>query len=196
MVKRNKFISLFESAMNRYQRGGFLVGDVLKFNDNFKSQDEYKALGDNVKDFIDQMIESGLNIKVVGIKDDAPQRFPAGDNSSSLQVVLNIALDNTGGRFTHNCSIPCCLGQPGESPYPNLDPIPDEVRRKDKVNIKPEEVVEDEENLANKTDRGDGTLSQTELRLPTSNTKIPSTAATPSPAVNTFTKDYLNELSR
>jgi hypothetical protein len=196
MVKRNKFMSLFESAMNRYQRGGFLIGDVLKFNDNFKSQSEYGALGDNVKEFIDQMIESGLNIKVVGIKDDAPQRFPAGNNSSSLQVVLDIALDNTGGRFTHHCSIPCCLGQPGESPYPNLDPIPDEVRRKDKVNIKPEEVVEDEESLSNKTDRGDGQLSQTERKLPHENKEIPSTAATPSMEVNSYTKDYLNGLSR
>jgi hypothetical protein len=189
-------MSLFESAMGRYQRGGFLVGDIFKFSDNFKSHDEYKSLGQNVKDFIDEMIESGLNIKVVNIKDDAPQRYPAGDNSSSLHTVLDIALDNTGGRFTHRCSIPCCLGQPGESPYPNLDTIPDEFHRKDKVNIKPEEVSEDEENLANKTDRGDGKLSQTERKLPTQNTQIPSSAATPSMEVNAYTKDYMKNLKR
>ena len=194
MANKKKFITLLESYMKRFERGGFLQGDVFKFNDNFKSQDEYKALGQNVKDMIDQMIESGLNIKVVGIKDDAPQRYPAGDNSSSLSVILNIALDNTGGRYTHHCSIPCCLGQPGESPYPNLDPIPDEVKRKDKVNIKPEEMTEDEENLSNKTDHGDGQLSQTERKLPDANTEIPSTAATPSMEVNSYTKEYLNGL--
>lgn len=174
MAKRNKFMSLFESAMNRYQRGGFLIGDVFKFDDNFKNDDEYKDLGQNVKDFIDDMIESGLNIKVVGIKDSTPQRYPAGNNSSSLHTILDIALDNTGGRFTHQCSIPSGLGQPGESPYPNLDPIPDSARRKDRVNIKPEELSEDEENLSNKTDRGDGKLSQTERKLPSQNTAIPS----------------------
>lgn len=194
MAKQKKFIPLFESYMKRFERGGFLVGDIFKFDDNFKSHDEYKALGQNVKDLIDEMIESGLHIRVVGIKDSSPQRYPAGDNSSSLSPVLNIALDNTGGRVTHHCSIPCCLGQPGESPYPNLDPIPDEVRRKDKVNIKPEEVTEDEENVSNKTDRGDGELSQTERKLPDENTEIPSTAATPSMEVNSYTKDYLSGL--
>ena len=36
---------------------------------------------------------------------------------------------------------------------------------KSKVTIKPEEVDENEENLSNKTDRGDGKLSQTDLTL-------------------------------
>ena len=40
-----KFVNLHESYMRRYQRGGFLVGDVFKFNDNFKSTDEFKELG-------------------------------------------------------------------------------------------------------------------------------------------------------
>ena len=195
MAKQKKFMPLLESYMKRFERGGFLVGDIFNFDDNFKSHEEYKALGQNIKDMIDEMIESGLHIRVVGIKDEAPQRYPANADGGSLTPVLNIALDNMGGRVTHHCSIPCCLGQPGESPYPNLDPIPDGVRRKDKVNIKPEEVVEDEENLSNKTDKGNGELSQTKLKLPTGNTELPSTAATPSMEVNSYTKDYLSGLS-
>jgi len=34
-----KFVNLHESYMRRYERGGFLVGDVFKFNDDFKSSD-------------------------------------------------------------------------------------------------------------------------------------------------------------
>ena len=45
-----KFVSLHESYMRRYERGGFLVGDVFKFNDNFKSTDEFKALGTNTQE--------------------------------------------------------------------------------------------------------------------------------------------------
>ena len=194
MAKQKKFIPLLESYMKRFERGGFLVGDIFEFDDNFKSHDEYKELGQNVKDMLDEMIESGLHIRVVGIKDVSPQRYPANSDGGSLAPVLNIALDNTGGRITHRCSIPCCLGQPGESPYPNQDPIPDGLYRKDKVNIKPEELAEDEENLSNKTDKGDGELSQTERKLPTQNTEIPSAAVTPSMEVNTYTKDYLSGL--
>ena len=196
MAKQKKFIPLLESYMKRFERGGFLVGDIFKFNDNFKSHEEYKALGQSVKDMLDEMIDSGLHIRVVGIKDTSPQRYPASGDGGSLAPVLNIALDNSGGRITHNCSVPSCLGQPGESPYPNMDPIPDALRRKDKVNIKPEELDEDEENVSNKTDRGDGELSNTERKLPTGNTEIPSTAATPSMEVNSYTKDYLTGLAK
>jgi len=191
--KKKKFIALFESVMTRMTRGGFLIGDVFKFNDNFKTHESYKNLGRNVQDMIDQMIDSGLHIVVVGIKNNSPTIYPGSSETSSLHVTLDIALDNMGGRFTHYCSIPADLGQPMDFD-PNLSPIPDGVRRKDKVTIKPEEVTEDEENLSNKVDRGDGKLVQGQIRLPKKNTQIPSKAITPSPAVNTQMKEYLKGL--
>jgi len=185
MAKEKKFVKLFENYMRRFERGGFLVGDVFKFNDDFKSHDAYKDLGDNIKELIDDMIESGLNIK-----DTDPARYPANDQTSSLKTVLDIALDTGGGRFSHYCSVPCGLGQPVQY-APNLLPIPDAMRRKDKVNIKPEEAEEDKDNIQNKTDKGNGELSNTERSLPKDNTKIPSEPATPSPEVNSYTKQYI-----
>ena len=164
MAKSNKFTTLLESYMRRNQRGGFLVGDVFKFKDNFKNEDGYKDLGDIVKASIDSMIDSGLHIRVINIKDTSPARYPASDQTSSLDVVLDIALDTGGGRYTDQCSIPGGLGS-CEQYAPNLLPIPDEQRRKSKVNIKPEEVDESEENPANYTDRGDGKLTLTGLSL-------------------------------
>ncbi len=152
MTKRNKFVSLYESYMKRFQRGGFQVGDVFVFNKNFKSDEGYKKLGQNVKDLIDQMIESGLHIRVVNIKDTAPQRYPASDAGSSLEVNLDLAVDTGGGRYMHYVTVPCCLGEPVTYGQ-NLPPIPDAMRRVDKVNIKPEEYVEDEEHPSNKSER-------------------------------------------
>lgn len=186
MAKEKKFIPLVESYMRRYKRGGFLVGDVFKFNDNFKSEEGYRDLGQNVKDLIDQMIESGLHIRVVGIKNEDPSRFPGSEANSQLEVFLDIALDTGGGRYTHYCAIPTSLGQPVHY-APNLLPIPDAMRHKSKVNIKPEEVVEDEESVQNKTDRGDGKLTQTELKLPTQNTTLPN-------ASEPYTANYLQGL--
>ena len=186
MAKEKKFIPLLESYMRRYERGGFLVGDVFKFNNDFKNEEGYKDLGQNVKDLIDQMIESGLHIRVVDIKNEDPSRYPASDITSQLEVFLDIALDTGGGRYTHYCAVPTSLGQPVHY-APNLLPIPDAMRRKSKVNIKPEEVVEDEENIQNKTDRGDGKLSQTELKLPTQNTTLPHSEGP-------YTKSYLQGL--
>ncbi len=191
-----KFVNLHESYMRRYERGGFLVGDVFKFNDNFKSSDSYKTLGTNTHGLIDQMIDSGLHIRVIGIKDTSPARYPGNDETSSIDVVLDIALDTGGGRYSHFCSIPCCLGQAVQY-APNLLPIPDAMRRKSKVNIKPEEVGEDEEMLSNRADRGGlepHELTPTERSLPTKNTDIPSDPVTPSPAVTSYTQQYLGDL--
>ena len=190
MAKEKKFVKLFENYMRRFERGGFLVGDVFKFNDDFKSHEMYKVLGDNVKELIDDMIESGLHIRVVNIKDTDPARYPSNDQTSSLKTVLDIALDTGGGRFSHYCSVPCGLGQPVQY-APNLLPIPDAMRRKDNVNIKPEEAEEDKDNIQNKTDRGNGELSNTERSLPKDNTQIPSQPATPSQEVNSYTKQYI-----
>tara|TARA_R110000744_G_scaffold75040_1_gene149572 strand:- start:479 stop:1102 length:624 start_codon:yes stop_codon:yes gene_type:complete len=198
-----KFVTLHESYMRRYERGGFLVGDVFKFNDDYKSTECYKSFGANTKDLLDQMIDSGLHIRVTGIKDTEPSRFPANAETSSLGVVLNIALDQGGGRTTHHVTVPGELGQAIQY-APNLLPIPDAMRRKDKVIIKPEEAEEDPNNIQNRTARGTtgtedhvGTpLSPTERSLPKQNTKIPSDPATPSPDAATYTFQYLSDLKK
>lgn len=192
MAKQKKFLTLVETYMTRYERGGFLVGDVFKFNDNFKTTDSYKKLGTNTREMIDQMIDSGLNIRVVGIKDTTAPRFPGNPQTSSMDVTLSLALDTGGGRYTHYVTVTPDLGAP-ESFYPNLPPIPDAVVRKNNVNIKPQDV-EKYDNLANKTDTGDGKLSDTNRSLPSKNTSIPASPATPSPAVTSYTHEYLKGL--
>jgi len=175
MTSRKKFVTLYESYMRRYQRGGFQVGDVFVFNKNFKSDESYKSLGQNIKDHIDQMIETGLHIRVVNIKDTAPQRYTAGDIGASLTVNLDLAVDIGGGRYMHYVTIPCCLGEPVTYGQ-NLPPIPDAMRRHDRVNIKPEEYK-----------RSDG------KSLPTKNVAIPSKPVTPSPAVGSKQTSYTEQ---
>ena len=170
------------------------MGDVFKFNDNFKTTEQYKKLGQNTKDMIDQMVETGLNVRVVGIKDTTSPRYPGNPQTSSNDVELSLALDTGGGRYTHYINISPEMGQPLDI-YPNLPPIPDEVRRKNKVNIKPEEL-EKMDNVSNKTDKGTGSYTDTERSLPTQNTEIPSMPATPSMEVNSYTKEYMSELKR
>jgi hypothetical protein len=189
---QKKYLTLVEAYLSRYMRGGFQVGDVFKFNDNFKSSDSYKKLGQNTKDLLDQMIETGLHVRVVGIKDTTSPRYPGNPQTSSNDVELTLALDNGGGRYTHYVNILPDLGTP-ETFYPNLPPIPDAVVRKGKVNIKPEEL-EKMDHISNKTDRGDGKLTDTEISLPTQNTSIPSVQATPSQAVTSYTHDYMKNI--
>lgn len=184
-----KYLTLVEAYLSRFQRGGFLVGDVFKFNDNFKTLDSYKNLGQNVKDMIDQMIETGLHVRVVGIRDKGSPRYPGNPQTSSNDVELSLALDNGGGRYTHYINLSPEMGQ-ADITYPNLPPIPDAARRKDKVNIKPEELKK-MDNISNKTDRGTGAYMDTERSLPNDNTVLPSVQATPSMEVTSYTHEYM-----
>jgi len=190
----NKYLTLVENYLRRFERGGFQIGDIFKFNKNFKSSDDYKELGQNLKDAIDDMLDSGLHIRVVGINDTTGQRYPGAPETASSDVELTIALDNTGGRFSHYIKVSPSLGQP-ESPYPGLAAIPDSVKRKSNINIKPKEL-EKQDNISRKTDRGDGKLSDTNLSLPTANTTLPSKSTSPSSAVNAQTREYLKGLQK
>lgn len=192
MAKQKKYMTLVETYMRRFERGGFLIGDVFKFNDNFKTTDSYKKLGRNTQDMIDQMIDSGLHVRVVGIKDTTAAIYPGNPQTSTLDVNLELALDNGGGRYSHYISLPTGLGTP-ETYYPNLPPIPDAVKRPNNVNIKPKEL-DKSDNIANKTDKGDGKLSDTQISNPTSNTTLPSTSVDQSPAVAANTHEYLKGL--
>ena len=184
-MARNKFIQLHENYMKRFERGGFLVGDVFKFNDNFKSLDPYKSLGKATQEQIDNMIDSGLHIRVVDIKGTTSPRYPANPDTSSLGVVVNIALDTGGGRYTHYTSVPGELGQAVQY-APNLLPIPDVMRRDSDVNIKPEEAEET---------KAPGAVEYPTRDLPKQNTVIPSDPVTPSPTVAASTNRYLADLN-
>lgn len=187
-----KYLTLVETYLSRFERGGFLVGDVFKFNDNFKSSEMYKKLGRNSQELIDQMIDTGLHVRVVGIKDTTSPRYPGNPQTSSADVSLTLAVDNGGGRYTHYVNVSPELGTP-ESYYPNLPPIPDAVIRPNNVNIKPKEL-EKQDNIANKTDKGDNKLSDTNIYLANKNTTIPSKAVTPSPDVGSNNYEYLKGL--
>ena len=188
-----KYLQLVETYLRRFERGGYLTGDVVKFAKNFKSTEQYKSLGKNTQEQIDQMIESGLNVRVVGIKDTNSPVFPGNPQTSSHDVVLSLALDNGGGRYSHYISVPTGLTDAPEDFAPNLPPIPDAFRRPNNVNIKPKEY-EKQDHITNKTDKGDGKLSDTEIGLAQKNATIPSNTVDQSPGQQSYTLKYLDGL--
>lgn len=192
------FLQLCESNIARFTRGGFLVGDFLKFVDGFKSHEPYKKMGANVHQMIDDMISTGLHVRVVGINDVNPTRYPGNPETMNGDVVLNIALDNGGGRYTHYCTIPTCCVEPVDY-YPNLAPMPDSAIRPNGTIIKPEEFVTNTDNktAVDQTLHADqdGVKKKVEITLPTKNVKIPSETVkgAKSPAVDSYTIKYMKE---
>ena len=44
-----KFDAIFEAVVSRYNVGGFLPGDIIKFKPDYKSSDTYKAMHSAMK---------------------------------------------------------------------------------------------------------------------------------------------------
>lgn len=193
-MKSNKFNTIFEAAMSRYQRGGFLVGDVVTLKQGVQSTPEWKKLNDRLKTRINDMVASGLHIRVTNITNAVPSVLNPNPDASTGEVYLDVALDEGGGRFSNQVVLPSQFFDSVEMEPGSSVPIPDAWKHHANVNIKPEEFVEDEEHPSRQTMQGDK-LSKSELSLASKNTSIPSKAATKSPCVGGM-HDYLKELKK
>lgn len=64
-MKNSKFVPLYETIYNRYKQGsGFLEGDVVKLKSNYKSSEGYKQLPDTIKQRLEDIAGSGLNMRL------------------------------------------------------------------------------------------------------------------------------------
>jgi hypothetical protein len=121
---RKKFLKLYEKTMDalvknvdpfrhdsRNVQGGFLVGDYVKFCDDYKSHDAYKGLSDWIKSEIERILERGLNLKVHMINTPT-QTVQAGNPGvkNGPNNTITIVCDEGGGRHSDKIEIPmCCL---------------------------------------------------------------------------------------
>lgn len=187
-----QFLKICESQITRYTRGGFLIGDCIKFVDKFKSSESFKSMPAVTQKLIDHMIETGLNIRVTGINNKYPSRAPGNDENMNGEVALNIALDNSGGRYTHYCTIAPDLVMPLDF-TPGLAPIPDALSRPNNTQIKPIEFKVDDKHISRQTMGNDRKMAKTQLSLPSKYVKIPSSTAkgASSPSVDGYTINYL-----
>lgn len=173
-----KFIKLFESVYQRYQRdGGFLVGDYVTFKKNYKSNEQYKDLTDDVKAAIDGLVDSELNLRIVDDKSYYPATIPAGPAGNGYKLMVTVAIDEGGGRYSNYVTVcPSLLDR--IDTYPNLMPMSSKREIKRDVNIKPEELESDEESQANLSDTtGKGKLAFGDRKLRNKNVTLPSKSA-------------------
>tara|TARA_A100001515_G_scaffold45126_1_gene35418 strand:+ start:608 stop:1198 length:591 start_codon:yes stop_codon:yes gene_type:complete len=185
-----KFLKIIENTIARYSNGGFFTGDYVKLANNYKSKDSYKQLPDDVKEYVDSYFDTDGNYRVVNIK--TSQATPAPGNSANRgdSFTVEVALDTGGGRYDMQgkvaLSADLLVKVDSSNGMVDSGNIPDSARYKNKVNIKPRETNEEDEveitRVTSKGNLGDK-ATPTELSLPTSNTKIPSSPATSSPAV-------------
>jgi len=180
-----RFTALYESAIQRFTRGGFLTGDLVKFTDKAFSDDFFKKQAPNYMDKAKSFASSGRNIRVSAVKAVRPTIHSGDVQNEADSFLVDIVLELAPGLYKEFLTVPAHLLQHVDTGI-NLAPVPDDLKRKDTTQIKPEEEQEIKKgdsftaphrqthtsDLGNKKDNeGDRKLDNTNVQIPSSPAK-------------------------
>jgi hypothetical protein len=195
-----KFLKIYESAMTRMNRGGFEVSDIVKFKDNALKHSFYKNQSDEIKKAIEDLINDGCALRVKNVINNHPAVMGAGNSDNTgLGVQIEVCREYAPGRFEDSG----VLVDPGmltiDKVYPNLTTVPDKFKRKEKINIKPEEVKDEEgeevpfysPKLNTRRSDVDGKMVAGDRSLSNTNVVIPSVPAVGQADPASYTANYL-----
>ena len=143
-MMKKKFLKLYESTMDRLNRGGYLVGDIVKFRDDAHTHDFFTNCSEVIRLKIKDYMESGDTLRVKNITNVYPAVLGAGNTDDAGSVNVEVCRETAPGRFDQSG----ILVHPDMliviDVYPNLTPVPDKLKRKEKITITPEEVKDEE----------------------------------------------------
>jgi hypothetical protein len=201
-----QFLKLYESAIQRFTRGGFLIGDLVKFKENYSSDNFFKKQAVNYIEKINEFVKSGLNIRVSAVKPVYPNSYSPGNIQNEAEsFLIDIVLEKAPGLYYDFVTVPAHVLEHIDTGI-NLAPVPDALKRPNDEIIDPEEVSQSADPTSYLTpyrqtltsDKGDNKDVKSEITLPTKNTRIPSSPAEgdKDPAVASYTARYMPKKSR
>lgn len=196
-----KFTKLYESAIQRFTRGGFLVGDLVKIKENVFSDIFFKKQASNYIEKVKEFMNSGLNIRVSAVKPVYPNAYAPGNIQSEAESFLcDIVLEKAPGLYYAFITVPAHILEHIDTGI-NLAPVPDSLKRPNNEIIDPEEVASYKDpttymspyRQTRTADKGDAKDSKSDSQLNNVNVKIPSNTVVDEkdPAVAVSTAKYL-----
>lgn len=195
-----KFTALYESAIQRYTRGGFLTGDLVRFREGYQSDEFFKKQGINYLQKLDEFVKSGLNIRVSAIKPVYPNSFKPGNIQNEAEsFLIDVVLEKAPGLYYQFLTVPANVLEHIDTGI-NLAPVPDSLKYDDKTQIDPVRVGDATSDTyqspyrqTRTSDIGNNRDNKTEISNPEKNVKIPSSPAEGErdPAVAVGTARYL-----
>jgi hypothetical protein len=138
-----KFDVLYEGLLERYQQGGFIIGDRVRFKKDALNSDFMKSKGQNFIDIVKSCMDPGfdLNLRISAIKSIYPtttQNYRGGTESPD-KIYADVIVEYAPGLYRTPMTVPIEILELQDDGI-NTGPVPDSVRRKSKINIKPEKT--------------------------------------------------------
>ena len=141
----SKFDTIFESNFTRFQGGGFLTGDVIKFKEGWERDEWSSKAPAQVIDKIKEMTGSDLILRVSSVKAVRPAvnsntDQAAGADDFHVDITQELAPGRFNGVFI---TVPQHLIEL-DGANDSLPEIPDSLKREDQVDVKPKELSEED----------------------------------------------------
>jgi hypothetical protein len=160
-----EFNVLYEMAYQRFQQGGFLIGDRVKFRTDWSRHEFFKGKGENFLDIVKSCTakDFDLNLRIAAIKSIYPsttQNYRGGTESPD-SIYVDLVIEYAPGLYRTPITVPIEVLELQDDGI-NTGPVPDSVRRKNRVH-KPENVQTDE------TEGFENNLQNKNVQLPNSN---------------------------
>jgi hypothetical protein len=141
---KGKYETIIETTITRYQQGGILSGDLVRFRKDAMKNDKVKDMMENYKAMIQDAIGTDLNLRVSAVKSIRPTTagdVSGGANSGTRAPTdywVDLAVEYAPGLWRDPITVPIEVLEIVDTDG-NLAPVPDSVKRKNKVEM-PKEV--------------------------------------------------------
>jgi len=134
----NKFNTLLESNISRFQSGGFLTGDIVKFKSNVTTSDWAKKQPEVVMQKLKEFVECDENIRVSCIKPLRPAVSGGAQQIGHMadDFYCDIVREKVPGFFMDFITVPAELLEYHDGGI-NLPEIPDSQKSKHETQIDP-----------------------------------------------------------
>jgi len=183
----NKFNTIIEENMRRYQQNTLIVGDRVKFIDGFENHEWTKTQPVLKVERLRALIEGGQNIRITAVKTDRPNTSESGHFEIVDGVYYDIVEEIAPGRYGHLFTVPSNLVEHLDD-YPNIaGDTPSQQVKDDPTHINTKEVTVEDNELGpkNQTDAHGGDLSL-------NNTNVDLGGKEPTPG-ESYTKKYIED---
>lgn len=164
----SKFDKLCESEYERFQSGGWMIGDRVRFKKNALSHNYISSRAQSYIDVVKACMDPSfdLNLRIGAIKSIYPtsstgQNFGGGVSAPPDGMFLDIYIEYAPGLYRNPMTVPCEIVEPLDDGI-NTGPVPDGIRRKNKIHG-PEEIS------ANSSIKADVNLKNQNVKLPGAN---------------------------
>jgi len=142
---KGKYEQIVETTLGRYQQGGIMGGDIVKIKPNALNHPKVKDMAENIKGKIKMLMDTDLNITVIGVRSTRDSRGEMSDGlgisstTSPTDFWLDVAVLHSPGLRGDPLTIPIEIAERVDFGG-NMPSVPDSLKRKGNINIKPIEV--------------------------------------------------------